>query len=1033
MIRIFAISAAYLLAITQGHATPLDSLFSEANALQASRQFDQAYQLFEEVSTKALDQNLTELYIEARVEMARCSQFTSIVSRDAIGDIIMPAIKQIVGDSSLRHQAASAEAYQFLARYYWAVEGSYPSALEAYNQSLEICQQIGEGAREIKMASYNDMSHVYSNQELFTQALDMAQKALTLSHEIYGEDAVENGARYYSLGFTYYRSGNYDRAIKEIRRGISILESGGGPEMQIGLGYNNLSAVYVAQLDQEGALQSTQASSRILSKYLDPNHEAFGNINWDLAVMYADLQNYQEAEQYCRKAIDIFESRFGPGFAQLPDLYHHLGHCLDQTGEFEEAKNWHDAAKQLKMEIFGPDHIRAAESHRRLALHHLSAGQLSDAKSAIDMAFGIINTRAQKPLLTTAWLQDIQGMIASKQGNYLESAHHFDLAIATLVVDDTPGSVEVDQTFNPFFYTEFQEKKATALHYLFQENNDPVTLDQALAACRAAHQGVRKLRKSYRSTEAKIFLQKRARKIYDLMMELLWLQWQSNGSQDLMAEAWDISEQTKSLVLFEERMRHDLSRKTLPDVEYDSLTQIQLALEFQHKNLMDALQADDSVAAARYAQGYFTTSTNLAVFEDQLGKEFGSFARLQEDLSPLPLQEVQQKIPVETLLLSYYLADTSLFVFSIGSPEPNWIRIPLDSMFHQRLRTHLEEERNLEAILQNPGKMLAQRESSAAFLSDALLPAELREQLDEVQQLVVVPDKELLYLSFESLIYGDDRAYLIHRFATTYSYSGSLFVVHLAQARKLDLRELVAFAPSYPPIENLDPQDMAVTQLFRSNLGALPGAKKEVLQISKLFNGSCWVDSEATEQRFKSEAPNSGILHLALHGLLNKESPILSRLLFHQDSVSDGGLYAYEIYDLDLRANLAVLSACNTADGKLEVGEGIQSLSRAFAFAGIPNLIASLWRADDASSSQIMTNFYRLLQSGRSKDQALREAKIAFLNDQKTQTYRHPYFWASYVLIGENVSHVAPDHQVGLFLLFGLLLLILFYLFRRFT
>ena len=120
-----------------------------------------------------------------------------------------------------------------------------------------------------------------------------------------------------------------------------------------------------------------------------------------------------------------------------------------------------------------------------------------------------------------------------------------------------------------------------------------------------------------------------------------------------------------------------------------------------------------------------------------------------------------------------------------------------------------------------------------------------------------------------------------------------------------------------------------------------------------------------------------------------------------QDSTlaEDGILYLGEVYNLNLNADLVVLSACETGLGKIARGEGLIGLTRGFLYAGAQNLLVSLWQVNDASTSQLMIDFYRNMLNGESKPTALREAKLALIeNDPK---YAGPYYWAPFVLIGK--------------------------------
>ncbi|NND32845.1 MAG: tetratricopeptide repeat protein, partial [Saprospiraceae bacterium] len=392
-------------------AQPPDSLWKEAQSAAENRNFDKAYLLYEQAGDSYLTTGFYKNYLRCRVEMARSSQFTSIVSREAIKEIIDPAIMLIEETQQLKNSREAAECYQFLARYHWAIKGDYDLAIEDYQIALNICDILGDTANQEKMAAMADLSHVYSNREEFDQALDYAASALMLSKKIYGEEHVENGPRYYNLGFTYYRKGHYDRAITEITKGINLLQKNQGSEMQIGLGYNNLSAVYVAQLDQEGALQSSNAAEAIFSKFLGPGHEAIGIIEWDLGVMYLDLKNHEFALDHLLKARDIFQQNFGPSFPQLPQLFHQIGQCYDQLNQYAEAERWHKKAFQINSSQYGTAHVRTGESLRNLAQHYIISNQLEKADDAIAAGLKIVRDPKNQSDLLNAWLYEQKGAL----------------------------------------------------------------------------------------------------------------------------------------------------------------------------------------------------------------------------------------------------------------------------------------------------------------------------------------------------------------------------------------------------------------------------------------------------------------------------------------------------------------------------------------------------------------------------------------------------------------------------------------------
>lgn len=201
----------------------------------------------------------------------------------------------------------------------------------------------------------------------------------------------------------------------------------------------------------------------------------------------------------------------------------------------------------------------------------------------------------------------------------------------------------------------------------------------------------------------------------------------------------------------------------------------------------------------------------------------------------------------------------------------------------------------------------------------------------------------------------------------------------------------------------------------------LKWSEKEVRDIDRLLHGKRFLYQDASEENFNHYATDAAIIHLATHALINDNAPLYSRLLFSGsvDSSTDDFLHTYELYNMQLNASLAVLSACNTGIGKLVSGEGIMSLARGFLYAGCPNVLMSLWPVDDQSTAQIMQRFYVGLKNGLTMDDALRTAKLAYLNEAD-DARSAPFYWANFVLIGEaNPIKFRRSSNVVLFALLG--------------
>jgi len=300
-------------------------------------------------------------------------------------------------------------------------------------------------------------------------------------------------------------------------------------------------------------------------------------------------------------------------------------------------------------------------------------------------------------------------------------------------------------------------------------------------------------------------------------------------------------------------------------------------------------------------------------------------------------------------------------------------------------------------------------------------------------RLIIVPDGVLHYLPFETLIPsgrheapGESQpAYLAEKFATVYAPSASALVTVRAMNKQVaaPAKALLAFGdPIAPPAPErktatddatrtaLPRLDTPVTDEYRErgfSFTRLPYTREEVLGISKLYSAAqreIYLGDEAREETVKSEKMDQfRYIHFASHGFIDESKPGRSGILLSRDahSAEDGVLQMGEIMRLKLNADLVTLSACNTGLGKLVNGEGILGLTRAFFYAGARNITVSLWNVNDSSTSALMKVFYENLNRGLSKSAALRQAKLTLLRG-KEAAWRHPYYWAGFVLVGEG-------------------------------
>ena len=281
------------------------------------------------------------------------------------------------------------------------------------------------------------------------------------------------------------------------------------------------------------------------------------------------------------------------------------------------------------------------------------------------------------------------------------------------------------------------------------------------------------------------------------------------------------------------------------------------------------------------------------------------------------------------------------------------------------------------------------------------------EELLTGRSLIIIPDGKLASIPFEALLTSrvqgpdnnsKDYPYLIKQHPVSYGYSSTILLNSLHKSNNAAHHSILSFAPSF---QADDKALLAELKERGAEFVSLPGTKNEVAQILDIAGGEPYLDENASEANFKQLAPEYQVLHIATHGIIDDKNPMKSGLVFSKenDSIEDGFLNVYELYSLRLNADMAVLSACNSGYGKLQQGEGVMSMARAFLYAGVPGIVMSQWSVNDKSSAKIMVSFYKGLNSGLSKAQAMQKAKLDYLQNADKLT-ANPYFWAGFVVIG---------------------------------
>lgn len=264
---------------------------------------------------------------------------------------------------------------------------------------------------------------------------------------------------------------------------------------------------------------------------------------------------------------------------------------------------------------------------------------------------------------------------------------------------------------------------------------------------------------------------------------------------------------------------------------------------------------------------------------------------------------------------------------------------------------------------------------------------------DPEATVIIVPQAELFLIPFAALQASDGSTLIDHH---TLAILPSIQVLDFATQATASQEPLfsgsaTALVVGNPSMPSVAPALGAQPQA----LPPLPGTQVEATNIATVLHTQALTGAQATEAAIKSRLPTAPWVHLATHGLLDDVDGLNSAIALTPASPDDGLLTAAEVLDLKLRANLVVLSACDTGRGRI-TGDGVIGLSRSFMAAGVPSLLVSLWQVPDQSTADLMVAFYQALSTGESKAQALRTAML-----KTRDTYPNPLAWAGFTLVGE--------------------------------
>jgi CHAT domain-containing protein/Flp pilus assembly protein TadD len=849
------------------------------------------------------------------------------------------------------------------------------AAAERYlQQALAIQEKLAPNSLQVADTLHN-LGGVARARGDLARAEQYYQQALAI-YEKLAPNSLQVASTLTTLGNVAYARGDLARAEQYYQQALAIREKLAPNSLQVATTLHNLGNVAYARGDLARAEQYYQQALAIKEK-LAPNSLQVASTLTTLGNVAYARGDLARAEQYYQQALAIQE-KLAPNSLDVATTLHNLGNVAYARGDLARAEQLYQQVLAIQ-EKLAPNSLQVALTLNGLGFVAYSRGDLAAAERYLQQALAIEEKLAPNSLDVAGTLHNL-GSVAANRGDLARAEQYYQQALA-IREKLAPNSLQVAGTLQNLANLARQQKNyPQAQRYLAR----------ALAIYETQRAAVQ-------DPETKTAFAETYFNAYTLQAQLALDQQQPQQAALAL-------ERSRARTLAELMHTRDL---TLPDNAPKALRDLIAQQEqLQRDFLLLARQQrqtdpDDTNALQRLQAMSRELADRQRQLDRQLRQQFPTYASL---LNPQPpaIPQLQAALDATTVLLYHAFADKELLIVAVSRQTVRGYRVKVDP---RTLEKDLAEFQRvvakppLERTASERRKLLALGQRLYATL---IKPAE--PSLKNATTVLLCPEGALNRLPWGALIVAVDKqgrpTYWVERVALGITPSAGVYLQAKA-VRPAPRGVAIAAVSQY---QQQVAQGSAVEQLVRRSggaLGDLPAVKQEVAQVRQLLGKQGVMvaqEGEATPERARQMAQGARVVHFACHARADDVDPLGSGLLLSPAGSDAGLLTAAEVVSRwRLRADVVMLSACETAVGQVRRYEGMYGLARAFLFAGCRSVGASLWRVDDVSTARLMGVFYRGYALGVPKVEALRRAQVALLRDRQ---YADPYYWSCFVLMG---------------------------------
>ncbi|MCF8225364.1 MAG: CHAT domain-containing protein [Bacteroidales bacterium] len=869
--------------------------------------------------------------------------------------------------------------------------------------------QIEKSTPEQKINSLSQKAWDYFYQGKYDSAEYFYQNTINLQEAYFGHYDNHTAGTYLNLGAVYRRLYHLKDALKYLNIAEAIFKQTSPDTYLLGYIYNNKGNIYYTYSDYGESERYYKQSLNQLIRTQQYNNDIFEIVYLNLFNLLITQNRLEEAETLIEeiKEIEVIGKNSYSKNKYLAQAYDILGHNELALIEISKGK-----AKLASDKNSSPHDL--IEFNFREASVHLKLNNLSKAlELSLDNIglFQNIKTIDYQKLADTYWLVGNIYFIKEEYRNCYDWLSNVINELNEALKNSDITQIDPTSRILKSFFVDLNHLQAQTCVALHEETGNNKYLEQSLKLYTEIIEVLKIFKIHMRNDKSKFSnTENRLSLIHEATNVALQL-YETSKQEKYFNKAFNYAENSKSFILLSQIKEVEaIQFAELPKKILDRETNLSGEISGYEELIFEeniSLEPD-SLKLATLTNKLFELKDDYNALLDSIELLYPNYFELKYNPHFITPSEAQFRLHRHEALVEYLLSDSILTTFVIDKEQIEAFQQRLPEGFSKKCIDYFTLIRD-----QNFSQDVHQTYRDFVRLSrmfHEILVAPVLE-LTESREITFVPDGAIMYLPFEAFLTADvdeeyidyhSLPYLIHDVSVGYSYSSTLLFNKRFKTGSPE-RKVLAFAPSYNNLLGEDPLEWD-RQSNPDFLVPLQGAVEEVEYISKRVPSVAFMDSMASEANFKKHASDYYVLHLAMHTILNDQEPMYSRLAFTRnfnDTTEDHDLFTYEIYNMQLNADMVVLSSCNSGYGKMQKGEGMMSMARGFIYAGCPSIIMTLWQVSDRSSSELMSNFYKHLKKGKSKKSALRQAKIDYIR-ASDNLKSNPYFWSSFLVVGDN-------------------------------